>query len=229
MELLLDSGEPKEILEARATGLLSGVTTNPKIYGKLGTDFLKRLDAIVEASPGYVFTQVIGWHDVEELLGQARWLAKKSPKIVVKLPMSEAGLRACQILKKENPEMTIAITAVAAVWQALMCGKAGADIVALFNGALDTVSDTPVHIVEPVRQIYTNYGYKTRILSCARFPRGAAEFAVAGSDLCTVGIEYWRMLFEHPYTYQRMMGFMEDWHKAFGDQKWPSLDGPAKV
>ena len=222
MELLLDSGEPKEIEEAKASGLLAGVTTNPKIYANLGTDFVQRLSAIVEASPGYVFTQVIGWHDVDEMLGQARWLARKSPKIVIKLPMSVAGLQAVQILKKELPDTTLAVTAVASVWQALMCAKAGADIVALFNGPLDTVSDVPVRIVEPVKQIFKNYGYTTRVLSCARFPRSTAEFAMDGSDLCTLGIEFWRMLFDHPYTYQRMMGFGEDWRRAFGDQKWPT-------
>ncbi len=222
MELLLDSGDPKEIEEISKTGLLSGVTTNPKIYGRLGTDFLKRLDAIIEASPGYVFTQVIGADDAHEMMAQARWLAAKSKKMIVKLPMTRAGIQALQLLKKEKPEIKIAVTAVCAVWQAFICGKAGADIVALFNGPLDTVSDTPVLIVEPVKKIFDNYGYKTKILSCGRFPRGVAEFAVAGSDFCTMGAEFFRALFEHPYTYQRMAGFKEDWEGAFGAKKWPT-------
>ena len=221
MELLLDTGKPEEIEEVKATGLLAGVTTNPKIYGKLGTDFKKRLQEIIEASPGYVFTQVIGWHNVDEMVGQARWLADQSEKIVVKLPMCVEGLRAAQRLKKDNPEMTIAITAVASIAQALLSAKAGADIIALFNGALDTVSDSPVHIVTPVKQILKNYDYDCRVLSCARFPRGAGEFAAAGSDMCTLGKEFFYALFDHPYTYLRLCGFKEDWQGSFGKEIWP--------
>lgn len=221
MELLLDTGKPEEIEEIKATGLLSGVTTNPKIYGRLGTDFLKRLKEIIHASPGYVFTQVIGWHNTEDMVKQARWLAEQSEKIVVKVPMTIEGIQALQQLKRETPQMRIAVTAVSSIAQALLCGKAGADIVALFNGALDTVSDTPVEIVEPIKKIYQNYGYKTKILSCGRFPRGIGEFAVAGSDMCTTGKEFWDMMFEHPYTYFRMCGFRDDWQGAFGDKTWP--------
>lgn len=221
MKLLLDSGNPDEINEVKSWGMLSGVTTNPKIYGRLGTDYLERLKQIVEASPGIVFTQVIGWHDCEELIKQARWLAKQSEKMVVKLPMSIAGIQALLQLKKENPKMQLAVTAVASVWQALLCGKAGADIVALFNGPLDTESGTPVNMVGPVKKIYSNYGFKTKIVSCGRFPRGMAEFAETGSDYCTTGIDYFRALYEHAYTDKRMLGFMNDWQGAFGDKKWP--------
>jgi len=222
MKLLLDSGLPEEIEEIKATGMLSGVTTNPKIYGKLGTDYLKRLKDILAVAPGCVFTQVIGWHDTEEMIKQARWLSEQSEKIIVKLPISVEGLQALMRLKKENSQMRIAISVVSSISQALLAGKAGADIVALFNGAFDTVSDTPVRIVEPVKKIYQNYGFKTEILSCGRFPRGVGEFAVEGSDYCTVQAEYFRMLYEHPYTYMRMKGFAEDWQGAFSDKTWPT-------
>lgn len=221
MQFLLDTGNPDEINEVKSWNLICGVTTNPKIYGRLGTDFMKRLDQIVEASPGYVFTQVIGWHNTDEMVAQARWLATRSEKIVVKFPMCIEGLAAMGRAKKDNPEMTAAVTAVASPWQALLCGKAQADIVALFDGALDTESITPVELVAPVRQIFTNYGFKTKILSCGRFPRGIAEFAQAGSDFCTAGMEFLRGLYDHAYTDKRMHGFMDDWQGAFGDAKWP--------
>ncbi|MDO8303757.1 MAG: transaldolase family protein, partial [Sedimentisphaerales bacterium] len=174
MEFLLDSADPKEIKEVASWGLICGVTTNPSLYGKQakGKEFVDRLKELIEVSPGYVFTQVIGWHDKEEMVRQARWLSKQSEKIVVKLPMGIEGLQAVMQLKKENPKMKVAVTAVASIAQALMVGKAGADIVALFNGPLDTVSDTPVNMVEPVKKIYANYGFKTKVLSCGRFPRG---------------------------------------------------------
>jgi len=221
MELLLDSGNPQEIEDVKATGLLSGVTTNPKIYGKLGTDFKKRLQDIIEVSPGYVFTQVVGCENVDEMVGQARWLADQSKDIVVKFPMCVEGLQAAQKAKKENPKMTVAITTVSSIAQALLSAKAGADIIALFNGALDTVSDSPVHIVTPVKQILKNYNFDCKVLSCARFARGVGEFAAAGSDMCTLGKEFFFALYEHPYTYLRLSGFKEDWGGAFGDKIWP--------
>lgn len=221
MELLLDSADPKEINQVKSWGLISGVTTNPSLYSKHASDFIQRLKEIIKASPGYVFTQVIGWHDTEELIQQAKWLAKQSEKIVVKLPMSIEGIQALFQLKKENPKIRIAITAVASVSQALLCGKAGADVVAIFNGPLDETSDTPVNLVAPVKKIYTNYGYKTKILSCGRFSRGVSEFAAEGTDMCTMKIEYHKLLYEHPYTDKRMLGFLKDWQNAFGDQKWP--------
>lgn len=223
MELLIDSGNPKEIEAAKATGMISGVTTNPKIYGRLGTDFLQRLKDIIKVSPGYVFTQVIGLHNTAEMVRQARWLAEQSEKIVVKFPISIEGLQGVMQMKKENPKVRVAVTAVASVTQAMLSGKAGADFVALFNGPLDTVSDTPVNLVEPVKKIFNHYGYPTRILSCGRFPRGVGEFAAAGSDLCTMGKEFFDMLYEHPYTDFRMNGFFKDWQGAFGDKKWPML------
>jgi len=221
MELFLDSADPEEIQEVRSWGLLSGVTTNPSLIAKAGPDMEKTLRAVLEASPGPVFAQAVGWHQLEPLAAQARWLHSLSDRIIVKLPMSLAGIRALLQLKKEQPDIRIAITAVSSIAQAYLCGKAGADVVAIFNGPLDQASDTPVELVAPVRQIYENYGFTTKILSCGRYPRIFGEFAVAGSDICTMRFEFWKLLYEHPFTEQRMNGFLKDWRNTFGDKTWP--------
>ena len=96
MELFLDSSNPKEILEARSWGLLAGVTTNPGLIAAAGPDMERTLGAVVDASPGPVFAQVIGWHDPEPMVRQARWLHAFSDRIIVKLPISIAGLQALQ-------------------------------------------------------------------------------------------------------------------------------------
>ena len=83
-------------------------------------------------------------------------------------------------------------------------------------------SDQEVDLVAPVRTIYDNYGFKTEILSCGRFPRAFAQFAVAGTDICTMRFEFIRLLYEHPYTDKRMQGFMSDWTGAFGEVTWPT-------
>ncbi len=221
MELFLDSSNSREIEEVRSWGLLSGVTTNPSLISRAGPDMEKTLGDIVDASPGPVLVQVVGWHQPGPLMAQAKWLHEFSDQIIVKLPMSIAGIQALLQLKRDLPKLRLAITAVASVSQAYLCGKAGADVVAIFNGPLDQDSDTPVELVAPVRKIYDNYGFKTKILSCGRFPRIFGQFAEAGTDICTMKIEFMRLLYEHSFTDRRMNGFMEDWKATFDDKTWP--------
>ena len=221
MELYLDSSNPSEIQEACAWGLISGVTTNPSLISAAGPDMQKTLRGVVEASPGPVLVQAIGWSDPAPLVSQARWLHDFSDKIIVKLPMSPAGIKALLELKKQAPELRIAVTLVASIAQAYLCGKAGSDIVAVFNGPLDQVTDSMLEMVAPIKKIYANYGFKTKVLSCGRYPRLFGEVAEAGTDICTMKFEFMRLLYEHPFTDKRMQGFMQDWQKTFGSQTWP--------
>jgi transaldolase len=223
MEILLDSADPAEVAEAASHGVIRGITTNPTLYAvqARGASFVDRLRELVAVSPGNVFTQVLGLHDREAMIGQARWLAAQSTRIIVKIPMTVEGIEAVIQLKRGSPEIPLAVTGVASVSQALIVGNAGADVVALFNGPLDSASDTPVDLVGPVRAAYTHAGVRTRILSCGRFPRGVGEYAAAGSDLLTLKKEYLDLLYEHPYTDKRLTGFMADWAASFGDATWP--------
>jgi len=221
MDLFLDSSNPNEILEARSWGLLSGVTTNPGLIPAAGPDMEKTLRGVVDASPGPVLVQVIGWHDPEPMIRQARWLHAFSDRIIVKLPTSIAGLQALQQLKREQPDLRLAVTAIASLAQAYLAAKAGADIAAIFNGPLDQAEDTAHDMITPVRQIYTNYGFKTKILACGRYPRLFGEIAVAGADICTMRMEFMRLLYEHSFTELRMNGFLKSWQGVFGDRTWP--------
>lgn len=222
MQLYLDSSDPHEIEQVRSWGLLSGVTTNPTLISRAGPDMEKTLSKIVAASPGPVLVQAIGWLESEPLVAQARWLHTVSDQIVVKLPISVAGIQALLQLKQDLPALQLAVTAVASLSQAYLCGKAGADIAAIFNGPLDETTDVPVSLVGQIRRIYDNYGFHTKILSCGRLPRLFGQIAVAGTDICTMRIEYMRRLYEHPFTEQRINGFLKDWEAAFGDRAWPS-------
>ncbi|MCL5097405.1 MAG: hypothetical protein M1608_07735 [Candidatus Omnitrophica bacterium] len=221
MQLLIDSSDPREIAQAHAWGIIDGVTTNPTLIAKAGPDRLATLKNVLDASPGVVFCQVIGWKELDPLKTQARWLHRFSERIVAKLPMSVSGIMAVRQLKQEVPDIRLAVTTVSSVAQAYLCGKAGADVVALFNGPFDLESDQPVDLVTPVRRIYDRYGFKTKILSAGRFPRAFGEYAVAGTDYCTLRFEYLKLLFEHAYTDKRMNNFSKDWRTAFGDQTWP--------
>ena len=221
MQLLIDSADVKEIETAKSWGLISGVTTNPTLYGRQADNHLKRLQELVEVSPGDIYTQVIGAHNTDEMVGQAEWLAAQSERIIVKLPMTNEGIQACLRLKQSQAQIRIAITAVASLAQAFLCGKAGADVVALFNGPLDQEADTWFELVGPVKKMYANYGYATKVLSACRYPRGFAEYCVAGTDICTLKMEFLELLYEHAYTDKRMRGFKTDWQAKFGDALWP--------
>ncbi len=220
MDLYLDSNSPEEIALARSWGLISGVTSNPGLFAAAGPDRVKTLDGLVEASPGPVLVQVIGWTDPESLIRQACWLHAFSDKIVVKLPMSIAGIQALLRLKAEAPGLRLAVTVITTVAQAYLAGKAGADIAAVFNGPWDQTSDTVQDLVTPIKKIYANYGFKTRVLSCGRFPRLFGEVAAAGTDICTMRLEYLRLLYEHPFTDKRLNVFHSEWQRAIGEQVW---------
>lgn len=224
MQILIDSSDPKEILAARSWGIIDGVTTNPSLISKAGPDMRATLSQVLEASPGPVFCQVIGWKEVEPLKTQARWLHRFSDRIIVKIPMSIAGLQAVRDLKSELPALRLAVTTVCSVAQACLVAKAGADIVALFNGPLDLEQDEPVQIVAPVRAIYDRCGFKTQILSAGRYPRSFGEYAADGTDYCTLRMDFLKLLFEHAFTEKRMNGFLHDWKSVFGDKTW--LDEP---
>lgn len=223
MQLFIDSSNPSEIRTAAGWGIIDGVTTNPTLIAKAGPDMQAALDAVIEASPGPVLCQAVGSTDAASLVEQARWLHSHSDKIIVKLPMSHSGLEALRTLKGEVPEARLAVTLVSSVAQAYLVGKLGADIVAIFNGPLDQELDQEVELVAPVRTMYDNYGFTTKILSCGRFPRAFGRFAVAGTDICTMRFEYLQKLYEHPYTDKRMRGFMQDWEKIYGEATWPRL------
>jgi transaldolase len=222
MQLFIDSSNPEEILTARSWGIIDGVTTNPSLLSKAGPDMRAALERVLEASPGPVFCQVIGWREVQPLKAQARWLQQLSDRIIVKIPMGVAGIQAVAELKKEMPDLRLAVTAVSTVAQAFLVGKVGADVVALFNGPLDLEQDEPVQIVAPVRAIYDRHGFKTKILSAGRYPRSFGESAVAGADAVTMRMEFIKTLFEHAFTDKRMHGFLTDWQKTFGMSAWPT-------
>ncbi|MDE3068748.1 MAG: fructose-6-phosphate aldolase [Verrucomicrobiota bacterium] len=221
MQLFIDSSNPKEILQAREWGIIDGVTTNPTLISKGGNDMQETLRRVLEASPGPVFCQVIGWRDRERLKSQARWLHRFSERIIVKLPMGAAGIQALIELKKEIPGIRLAVTAVASVAQAYLCGKAGAEVVAIFNGPLELELDQEVNLIAPVKQIFRNYGFPTRVLSAGRYPGSFGKYAVAGTDICTMRFEFLKLLFEHAFTDKRMNGFLADWKSVFGEQVWP--------
>ncbi len=224
MLLFIDSSDPAEIARAGEWGVIDGVTTNPSVIAKGGSDMKKTLARVLDASTGPVLCQAVGWEEKDSLVAQAKWLSAYSDRIVVKLPICVSGIMALNQLKREVPGIKIAITLVSSLAQAYLAAKARADIVALFNGPLEQSIDQDVDLVGPVKKMYANYGFETKILSCGRYPRSFGEYAVAGTDICTLKYEFLPLLFEHPFTEKRQRGFQADWKKTFGDATWPKAE-----
>ncbi len=214
MQLYIDTASLKEIKDAAALGVLDGVTTNPSLIAKEGVDYSKRLSEICEVVPGPVSAEVIST-EYEGMIREGRERAKIAKNIVVKLPSTVDGLRACKTLTSEGHKtnMTLCFQPL----QALMVAKAGAFLVSPFIGRLDDVGEDGMVLISQIRQIYDNYGYKTMLLAASiRSPKHMVECALAGADVATVPFAVIKQMMNHPLTDQGLEKFIADYKKAFG-------------
>ena len=214
MKFFLDSANLDEIREAADLGLLDGVTTNPSLIAKENQDYGKRLAQICEIVKGPVSAEVIAT-EYDGMLREGRDRAKIAPNIVVKLPCTVDGVRACKTLTDEGTRTNL--TLCFQPLQALMVAKAGAFLVSPFIGRLDDVGENGTGLIQNIRQIYDNYGFKTKVLAASiRHPKHLVECALAGADVATVPFSVIKQMMQHPLTDTGLKKFVEDYKKAFG-------------
>ncbi len=214
MDLYIDTANLDEIREAHDMGVLDGVTTNPSLIAKEGVDYNKRLSEICEVVKGPVSAEVIAT-DVEGMLKEGREAAKIAGNIVVKLPSTVAGVKACKALSDEGTRTNL--TLCFQPLQALMVAKAGAFLVSPFIGRLDDISQDGMDLIVQIRQIYDNYGYDTKILAASiRHPKHMVDCALAGADVATVPFNVIKQFMSHPLTDIGLEKFLADYKKAFG-------------
>lgn len=214
MELYIDTANLTEIKEANALGVLDGVTTNPSLIAKEGIDYGKRLAEICEVVKGPVSAEVIAT-EYEAMLKEGRERAKIAPNIVVKLPSTVDGLKACKAFTDEGikTNMTLCFQPL----QALMVAKAGAYLVSPFIGRLDDVAEDGMLLIQQIRQIYDNYGFKTKILAASiRHNKHMVDCAMVGADVATVPFNIIQQFMKHLLTDSGLKKFIEDYKKAFG-------------
>ena len=214
MELYIDTANLDEIKQAHEMGVLDGVTTNPSLIAKEKVPYHKRLAEICEVVKGPVSAEVIAT-DYDGMLKEGREAAKIAQNIVVKLPSTMDGLRACKTLTNEGKRTNL--TLCFQPMQAMLVAKAGAFLVSPFIGRLDDVSEDGGDLIQRIRQIYDNYGYKTKILAASiRHPKHMVDCALAGADVATVPFSVIKTLINHPLTDVGLKKFVEDYKKAFG-------------
>ena len=219
MDLYIDTASLSEIKEAAALGVLDGVTTNPSLIAKevsggKTVTYAKRLAEICEVVKGPVSAEVIST-DYDGMMKEAESHGKIASNIVIKLPITVDGLKACKALSDNGikTNMTLCFQPL----QALMVAKAGAFLVSPFIGRLDDIAEDGTQLITNIRQIYDNYGYTTKLLAASiRHPKHLVECALAGADVCTVPMSVIKQMLNHPLTDSGLKKFVEDYKKAFG-------------
>ena len=212
MKLFLDSANLEEIREVAGWGVLDGVTTNPSLCSKESVSFEDNIRAICALTSGPVSAECVSLK-AEEILVEARRLAKIAPNIAVKIPVGLEGLRAAKQLDGEG--IAVNMTLVFSAGQALLAAKAGARFVSPFIGRLDDVAEDGMALIEEIVQIFENYQYKTEVIvASVRHPRHVIDAARIGADIATVPFGVMEKLVRHPLTDIGIERFLADWRKV---------------
>jgi transaldolase len=212
MKLFVDTGNIKEIETLAALGILDGVTTNPSLLAKEPGDYRQNLKRICEIVKGPVSGEVVAT-DFAGMLREGHDIAKIDQHMVVKVPLTREGIRACKTLSGEG--IPVNVTLVFSAAQALLAAKAGATFVSPFVGRLDDVATSGMELIRDIVEIYDNYEFPTEVLvaSC-RHPIHIVEAARMGADICTCPSAVIDQLFNHPLTSIGLEKFLKDWEKA---------------
>ena len=214
MDLYIDTANLDEIKQAADMGVLDGVTTNPSLIAKEGIDYGKRLAEICKVVDGPVSAEVIAT-DYDGMMKEGRERAKIADNIVIKLPCTMDGLKACKSFTDEGTPTNL--TLCFQPLQALMVAKAGAFLVSPFIGRLDDIAQDGMELIANIRQIYDNYGLPTKILAASiRHPLHFVQCALAGADVATVPFSVIKQVMKHPLTDSGLEKFVADYQKAFG-------------
>lgn len=214
MKIFLDTADTAEIRRAAEAGLIDGVTTNPTLLARAGGDRspTELFREICEIAAGPVSAEVVAL-DAEGMVREGRRLAEVHEHIVVKLPLTEAGLVACRTLTAEDVRTNVTLCFSTA--QALLAAKAGATYVSPFAGRLDDIGHDGLEIIAEIRQVYDNYGFATEILAASlRHPRHVQEAMMVGADVATLPPKVLHALLHHPLTDQGLEQFLADWKAA---------------
>ena len=213
MKFFIDTANLDEIREANELGLIDGVTTNPSLVAKEGdVVFEEHIAKICSIVKGDVSAEVTAL-DTEGMLAQGRELAKIAPNVVVKVPLTLDGLKACRTLTAEGTGVNVTLCFSPA--QALLAAKAGARYISPFIGRLDDISTTGMQLIMDIVQIYDNYDFDTQVLAASiRHPMHIVDCALARADVATIPFKVIKQLVQHPLTDKGLEAFLADWKKS---------------
>lgn len=213
MKFFIDTANLDEIKEAVELGLIDGVTTNPSLVAKEGdVDFKEHIAKICSLVSGDVSAEVTAL-DTAGMLAEGRELAAIAPNVVIKVPLTLDGLKACRTFRSEGTKVNVTLCFSAA--QALLAAKAGASYISPFIGRLDDIGQDGMVLIRDIVDIYANYNFETEVLAASiRHPMHIVDCALAGADVSTIPFKVIQQLVKHPLTDKGLEGFMNDWKKS---------------
>jgi transaldolase len=212
MKLFVDTGNIKEIEALATIGIIDGVTTNPSLMAKEPGDYRKQMKQICEIVQGPVSAEVLA-KDYEAMVREGRDLATIDEHIVVKVPLTRDGIRACGTLSRDGLKVNVTLCFSPA--QALLAAKAGAAYISPFVGRLDDIATDGMRLIQDIVEIYRNYPFTTEVLvASVRHPIHIIEAAKMGADVCTCPAKVIDACFNHPLTTTGLENFLKDWEKS---------------
>lgn len=215
MKFFLDTANIEEIKEINKLGLVDGITTNPSLVAKEGRDFEEVIKDITSEVPGPVSAEVVGL-ETDEMVTEAREVAKWADNVVVKIPMTAAGLEAVNILSVEGIKTNV--TLVFTVSQAILAMKAGATYISPFIGRLEDIGTDAYQLIEDLRKIIDLYGFDSEIIAASiRTQPHLEESARRGAHIATIPATLFEDLWSHPLTDSGIEGFLADWEDYIKD------------
>lgn len=209
MKFFIDSSDLNEIKEAFDLGVCEGVTTNPSLIAKSSKDFKSVLFEICQEVDGPVSAEVIAV-DYETMLKEAFILKDIHKNIVIKLPLTQDGLKACHALSKKGIQTNVTLCFSAN--QALLAAKCGASYISPFLGRLDDCGHDGIQLLKTIGKIYETYGFQTKILGASiRHAKHVLDAALAGAHVVTCPLKVIKDLYKHPLTSKGLEMFLDDW------------------
>ncbi len=213
MKIFLDTANLDELRRGADWGIVDGVTTNPTLIAREGVAIEDQIRRICDIVDGDISAEVVSTVH-EEMVREARLLARIHKNVVVKVPLTRDGIKTTALLSKEGIRFNVTLCFSGA--QALLAAKAGAYIISPFVGRVDDIAGRGMDLIEQIVKIYRNYGFRTQVLAASlRSPLHVVEAATAGADIGTLPFKVLEMLFGHPLTDKGLDQFLKDYAKVF--------------
>lgn len=212
MRFFLDTADIQEIETGLGWGLVDGVTTNPTLIAMQGKPYLPTVREIAQLVPGPVSGEVLAT-ELPGMLDEAHRLAELADNVVVKVPLTPAGLQAVGQLRKEGIRTNVTLCFSPA--QALIAAKAGASYISPFVGRLDDVGEDGMELINQIVTIYQNYDFETEVLvASVRHPMHVVQAGLLGAQVATLPFKVLAQLYRHPLTDVGLERFLSDWRKT---------------
>lgn len=217
MKFFVDTANVEDIKKANDMGVICGVTTNPSLIAKEGRVFEEVIAEIASIVDGPISGEVKATTtDAEGMIAEGRAIAAIHPNMVVKIPMTAEGLKACKVLSSEGIKTNV--TLVFTANQALLAARAGAAYVSPFLGRLDDISTPGIDLIRTISEIFAVAGIETEIIAASvRHPIHVTDCALAGADIATVPYNVIEQMIKHPLTDQGIEKFQADYKAVFGE------------